>query len=92
MPPRSKTDIFIMDPCDKIPVNRISVVWLFCNVINYFKFMDFKKIVKIIGKVCWKIALTILYENTTSNYFQSEHPNLNDECFFVGYFMLYLLK
>ena len=71
---------------------RISFVWLFGNVINYFKFIDLKKIVKIIGKVCWKIVPTILYGNTTSSYFQSEHPNLNDERFFVEYFMLYLLK
>ena len=66
---------------------RTFVEWLFDDVINYFKFMDFKKKLKIglspVGKmyvVCTILqnAHTILYGNTTSNFIQKEPPNLNE--------------
>lgn len=66
---------------------RTSVEWLFGDVINYFKFLDFKKNLKIglssIGKmyvVCALLrnALTCLYENETSEYFGLQPPQLQD--------------
>ena len=64
---------------------RVSVEWLFGDVINFFKFLDFKKDLKIglssIGKmyiVCAILqnARTCLYGNCTSNYFQLDPPSL----------------
>jgi len=66
---------------------RVSVEWLFGDIINYFKFMDFKKNLKLglsaIGKmyiVCaiLRNALTCLYGNSTSNFFQLEPPSLHE--------------
>lgn len=66
---------------------RTSVEWLFGDVINYFKFLDFKKNLKIglssIGKmyvVCALLrnALTCLYGNETSEYFGLQPPQLQD--------------
>ena len=57
---------------------RISVEWVFGDIINYFKFVDFKKNLKIglspVGKiyiVCdlLRNALTCLYGNNTSTFF-----------------------
>ena len=57
---------------------RVSVEWLFGDILNYFKFIDFKKNLKIglssIGKtyvVCALLrnALTCLYGNLTSEFF-----------------------
>lgn len=71
---------------------RTSVEWLFGDVINYFKFLDFKKNLKIglssIGKmyvVCALLrnALTCLYGNETSEYFGLQPPQLQD--YFVWY-------
>lgn len=64
---------------------RVSVEWLFGDIINYFKFLDFKKNLKIglsaIGKmyvVCaiLRNALTCLYSNITSQYFDIEPPTI----------------
>ena len=64
---------------------RTSVEWLFGDIINYFKFVDFKKNLKIglssVGKmyiVCaiLRNALTCLYQNQTSYYFNLEPPTL----------------
>lgn len=64
---------------------RISVEWLFEDVINSFKFLDYKKNLKIglssVGKmyvVCALLrnAITYLYGNTTSDYFGIEPPTL----------------
>ena len=64
---------------------RSSVEWLFGDIVNYFKFLDFKKNLKIglsqIGKmyiVCAILqnALTRLYSNSTSKYFELEPPTL----------------
>lgn len=66
---------------------RESVEWLFNDIINYFKFMDFRKNLKIglssIGKmyvVCaiLRNALTCLYGNQTSSFFQLEPPSLEE--------------
>ena len=64
-----------------------SVEWIFGDIINYFKFLDFKKDLKLdlspIGKmyiVCALLrnALTCLYGNTTSEFFQLDPPSLED--------------
>ena len=66
---------------------RESVEWLFNDIVNYFKFVDFKKSLKIglssIGKmyVVWAIlrnALTCLYGNQTSHFFELEPPSLEE--------------
>lgn len=66
---------------------RVSVEWLFGDIIQYFKFMDFKKNLKIglssVGKlyvVCalFRNALTCLYGNTTSRYFNLSPPTLEE--------------
>ena len=64
---------------------RISVEWLFGDVINSFKFLDYEKNLKIglssVGKmyvVCALLrnAITCLYGNNTSGYFGIEPPSL----------------
>ena len=66
---------------------RTSVEWLFGDILNYFKFLDFKKNLKIglssVGKmyiVCaiLRNALTCLYRNQTSNFFNLEPPTLQE--------------
>ena len=66
---------------------RESVEWLFNDIVNYFKFMDFKKNLKIslssVGKmyvVCaiLRNALTCLYPNQISQYFNLDPPTLQD--------------
>ena len=64
--------------------------WLFNDIVNHFKFMDFKKNLKIslssassVGKmyvVCaiLRNALTCLYPNQTSQYFNLDPPTLQD--------------
>lgn len=61
--------------------------WLFGDIVNYFKFIDFKKNLKIglssIGKlyiVCAVLqnALTCLYGNLTSEFFHLQPPTLQD--------------
>ena len=62
---------------------RVSVEWVFGDIINYFKFLDFKKNLKIglsaVGKMYIICALLhnarcCLYGSETSNYFQCEPP------------------
>ena len=66
---------------------RVSVEWLFGDIVEYFKFVDFKKNLKIglssIGKmyiVCALLrnALTCLYGNTTSEFFELDPPTLEE--------------
>ena len=66
---------------------RTSVEWLFGDIINYFKFLDFKRNLKIqlssVGKmyvVCaiLRNALTCLYGNQTSEFFKMEPPTLQE--------------
>ena len=65
----------------------VSVEWLFGDIINYFKFTDFKKNLKTglssVGKmysVCalLQIALTCLRSSNTAKYFKLHPPALND--------------
>ena len=62
---------------------RVSVEWLFGDVVNYFKFLDFKKNLKIclsaVGKMYITCALmrnarACLYGSTTSEFFQMSPP------------------
>ena len=66
---------------------RVSVEWLFGDVINYFRFLDFKKKLKMqlsqVGKMYIACAilrnvLTCLYGNTTSRFFELEPPTLQE--------------
>ena len=66
---------------------RTSVEWLFGDIVEYFKFMDFKKNLKIglssIGKlyvVCALLrnVLTCLYGNSTSSFFELDPPTLEE--------------
>ena len=67
------------------PYVRVSVEWVFGDIATYFKFIDFKKPPKIglsaVGKsyvICALLrnALTCLYGNTTSTYFELVPPRL----------------
>ena len=67
--------------------SRVSVEWIFEDIINYYKYMDFKKDLKIglssVGKmysVCALLrnALTCLYGSTTSSYFGVVPPTLQE--------------
>ena len=64
---------------------RISVEWLFGDIINYFKFLDFKKNLKIslsdVGKMYMarailRNALTCIYGNSTSGPFHFRTPKM----------------
>lgn len=66
---------------------RSSVEWLFGDIINYFKFLDFKKNLKIglssIGKMyivsaLLQNALTCLYGNETATFFDLDPPTLEE--------------
>ena len=66
---------------------RVAVGWLFGNVIDSFKFMDFKKNLKIdlsyVGKmylVCALLrnAMTCLYGNQTCDFFELDPPSPED--------------
>ena len=72
---------------DSMSSVRVSVEWLFGDILNYFKFLDFKKNLKIglssVGKtyvVCALLrnALTCLYGNNTSDFFELDPPILQD--------------
>ena len=77
----------MQDFTTSMSVVRVSVEWLFGEIINYFKFMDFKKNLKInlssVGKMyivsaILRNALTCLYGNSTSDFFQLDPPNLQE--------------
>ena len=66
---------------------RTAVEWLFGDFITYFKFLDFKKNLKIglsqVSKLyivhsIMKNALTCLYGNGTSQFFDLDPPSLED--------------
>ena len=66
---------------------RVSVEWIFTDIITYFKFLDFKKDLKIglspVGKMYIVCALlhnarACLYGNTTSTYFDCEPPTVEE--------------
>ena len=54
----------------------VTVEWIFGDI-SYFKFLDFKKDLKI-GLSSVHNAPTILYGNTTSQYFDINPPTLGD--------------
>jgi len=63
---------------------RTSVEWLFADIINYFKFVNFKKTQKIslsaLGKMyiacaILRNAMTCLYGNCTSDFFPHRSTN-----------------
>ena len=65
---------------------RVSVEWVFGDIINYFKFMDFRKNLKVslsaVGKMymvcaCLQNCSTCLYGNQVSSFFDCEPPNIN---------------
>lgn len=65
---------------------RVSVEWLFGDICNYFKFIDFRKNLKIglssVGKMYLVSALlqnahTCLYKNLTSDYFGLAPPSID---------------
>ena len=65
---------------------RVAVEWLFGDIVNYFKFIDFKRNLKIglssIGKLyvvsaILRNALTCLYGNQTSQFFGLDPPTLD---------------
>ena len=66
---------------------RISVEWLFGDILNYSKFLDFKKNLKIslsaVGKMYMtcgilRNALTCMYGNSTSEFFDLDPPSVYD--------------
>ena len=66
---------------------RSSVEWLFGDIISYFKSLDLKKNLKIglssVGKMyivsaLLQNALTCLYGNQTSSFFDLEPPTLEE--------------
>ena len=66
---------------------RVTVEWLFGDIKNYFKFIDFKKLMKIgcssVGKFylvsgLMQNAHTCFYGNMVASYFELEPPTLNE--------------
>ena len=63
---------------------RVAVEWIFGDIVNYFKFMDFKKIgLSQVGKMyivaaILRNALTCLYGNETSQFFELDPPSLDE--------------
>ena len=66
---------------------RISVEWLFGDIANYFKFIDYKKNLKIgmsavrkqyIVSALFRNIITCLYGNITCKYFELDPPTLHD--------------
>lgn len=64
---------------------RVSVEWLFGDIAEYFKFIDYKKNLKLgmsavanqyIVSALFRNILTCLYSNTTSEFFKIEPPTL----------------
>ena len=77
-----------MEQCNaEMSFVRVTVEWLFGNIINDFKFLDLKKNLKIgmssVGKMHLVSALlhnviTCLYGNSTSEFFWLNPPSLKD--------------
>jgi hypothetical protein len=66
---------------------RVSVEWLFGEIVKFFKFVDFKRALSIrlspIGKIyiVWALlqnAYTCLYGNIVSNYFEVQPPSIEE--------------
>ena len=65
---------------------RVSIEWIFGDIINYFAFLDFKKKLNVklsaVGKMYITCALmhnarTCLYGNVTSKFFGKDPPTLS---------------
>ena len=68
-------------------VVRNSVEWIFGDIVNYFRFLDYEKNLKIelssVGKyyvvsAILRNAMTCLYDNQTSSFFDNEPPSLQE--------------
>ena len=66
---------------------RVSVEWIFWNILDYFKFLDFKKELKLrlsaVGKMCivctlMQNARTCMYGNETASYFDMKPGVIED--------------
>ena len=66
---------------------RVSVEWIFGDVINYYKFLDFRKNLKIelsaVGKMYIICALlqnarSCFYGNSTSSFFDCNPPSIQE--------------
>ncbi len=66
---------------------RVSVEWLFGDIVNFFKFLNFKKNLKMrlgqVGKMyivgaLLQNSLTCMYKNNTSMFFYLDPPTLNE--------------
>lgn len=66
---------------------RVTVEWLFGNITNFFKFIDFKKQMKIglspVGKLYVVCALlenarTCVYGNNVSSFFNLDPPTIHE--------------
>ena len=62
----------------KISAVRASVEWLFAEIVNYFKFLGFKKNLRIGVSQVGKMYSTkrCLHSNTTAEYFGVDPPSL----------------
>ena len=67
----------------------VAVEWVFGDIINYFKFLDFRKNLKIglssVGKfyivsVLPRNSVTCLYGNNTSRFFELDPPTSEEYC------------
>ena len=72
---------------EKMNGARVTVEWVFGDIVRFFAFMDFKKTLKVnlspIGKMYMVCALlqnahTCLYGNTTSCFFNMKPPELEE--------------
>ena len=75
----------MQDYNESVSAVQIAVEWLFGGITNSFKFLDYKKNLKIglssVGKMyvvsaLLRNAITCLYGNETSDYFGIEPPTL----------------
>jgi hypothetical protein len=66
---------------------RVSVEWMFGNITKYFRFVDFKNLMKLhlspVGKIYCVAALlqnahTCLYENLVSHFFDLQPPSIHE--------------
>ena len=58
---------------------RISIEWLFNEILKYFACLDFKKILKIcLSPVLLTNARTFLYKIQTSEFFNIDPPTLEE--------------
>ena len=66
---------------------RVTVEWLFGDIVNYFRFLDFKKNLKIglssVGKLyvvatILRNGLTCMQPNNTSKFFELEPPTVEE--------------